>query len=372
VDGFRLDRRAALGALAGAVPAAAAAQPVDASVSLGAVAREVGIGFGSAFDREIFADPAYAALIARQVRIGATENAMKFDWLRPRGPQADFTMADRLVDFSQRNGMGLRGTALIWNDWLPPWLQRVSTREATAIFDRHIDEVLGRYRGRMHSWDVVNEPFFPPHRQPGGYRRGPWFQIFGKDYVTRAFRRAAAADPQVKLVLNEAFCEQEDELGRSVRPPFLRLIDELKDAGVKLDAVGFQAHLKPHLPYDDAAFAAYLHEVARRGVAIYITELDVDDTGLPDDVAARDRRVADRHRQFLDAVLAVPQVEIVQTWHLSDKYSWYGTADWYGREVARHGGTASRRPRTHLYDEAFRAKEAWFAVQRALLGRRRG
>jgi endo-1,4-beta-xylanase len=192
----------------------------------------------------------------------------------------------------------------------------------------------------------------------------------GEDYIPRAFKAAAAADPNAKLVLNEAFCEQDDDLGKSVRPRLLDLVSDLKHAGIKLDAVGFQAHLKPHLPFDDQAFAAYLERIAALDVDIYITEFDVDDSSLPDDLATRDRIVADRCAKFLGTVLAVPRIKALICWHLSDRYSWYKSADWYAAAVAKFGGNPSRPVRTHLADAALKPKPAWEAVARSMQARR--
>jgi endo-1,4-beta-xylanase len=361
-----LTRRTALTTLA----AASMARPAMAAAgNLGAVAAKHGIVFGSAFDRQVFSDPAYAALIKANCRIGSVENSFKIDWLRRDGPTADFSYTDRLVRFAQDAGIAPRGTGLIWNDWPPAWLKSMSTREIAAMLDRHVSETIARYAGRMQSWDVVNEPFYPPHGQAGGYRKGPWLEAMGPTYIARALKAAAAADPKAKVVLNEAFCEQDDELGQSVRPPLLSLITELKHAGIRLDAVGFQAHLKPHLPFDDQAFAAYLQKIAALDVDIYITEFDVDDEAMPDDIAARDRMVADRCTKFLSAVLSVPRVKTFICWHLSDRYSWYKDTDWYRTSVARHGGDPKRGPRTHLADEALKPKPAWDAVARVLEAR---
>ena len=283
--------------------------------NLGSLASKRGLLFGSAFDSEIFRDAAYRAVVAGNCRVATVENALKFDWLRPKGPVANFGNADLLVAFAADAQIAVRGSALIWNDWAPQWLSGYSARQVAGMLDLHVEETVSRYAGRMHGWDVVNEPFFPPHGRGGGYRKGPWFDALGKDYVARAFRRAAAADPKARLVLNEAFCEQNDELGNAVRPMLLKLIDELKDKGVKLDAIGFQAHLKPHLAFNDGMFAEYLAQIAERGVDIYITELDVDDSRLPDDIGARDRAVATRCHDFLKAVLAVPRVTAVVSWH---------------------------------------------------------
>ena len=362
-----LDRRTFLAALAAA---ASAVRPASAaSADLGAIGAEHGLLFGSAFDRQIFTDGDYRALIKANCRVGSIENSFKIDWLRRNGPDADFGVADRLIQFAENAKIAPRGTGLIWNDWPPAWLNALSAREIAAMLDRHVTETVARYAGRMHSWDGVNEPFYPPHRQDGGYRKGPWLAAMGPAYIGRAFKAAAAADPKAKLVLNEAFCEQDDDLGRSVRPRLLDLVTQLKHAGIKLDAVGFQAHLKPHLPFDDQGFAAYLSQIAALDVDIYITEFDVDDEGMPDDIATRDRLVADRCTKFLTAVLAVPRVKALICWHLSDRYSWYKDTDWYPAAIASRGGDPMRKARTHLADENFKPKLAWDAVARAMQAR---
>ena len=97
---------------------------------------------------------------------------------------------------------------------MPAWIKVMSAAERRAYFDAYIDEVVARYSGKLHSWDVVNEPFWPGHKAPGGFRLGPWYDAFGgTDYIRRAFERAAKADSKTKLVLNEAQTERDDEVG---------------------------------------------------------------------------------------------------------------------------------------------------------------
>lgn len=357
-----IDRRQLLGALAAPLltgDSNARAQ----TIGLGAIAEQAGLLFGSAFDREILTDADDRRLIAREAHIVTTENSLKFDWLRPNGPKADFTIADQLVDFAARNRLKLRGTALIWNDNPPPWLYRLSSIEMRKIFDQHIEETLSRYSGRIHSWDIVNEPFYPPQGLTGGYRKGPWYTAFGDTYIDRAFRRAAAADPKTRLTLNEAFCEQDDALGRSVRANLLALVERLKTDGVPLHAIGLQGHLKPALPFDDHAFVEFLSKLASFGVDLFITELDIDDSAMPDDVAERDRLIARRYRDFLTSVLTVPAVKAVITWQLSDRYSWYA-------DLAARKAPAGRAPRPLPFDRDFKAKAAADAIALAFAGRK--
>ncbi len=169
----------------------------------------------------------------------------------------------------------------------------MSNSERQAFFDSYIDEVAGRYAGQLQSWDVVNEPFWPGHKAPGGYRLGPWYDAFGTDYIRRAFARAGAVDKKTKLVLNEAQAERDDDVGLAVRAGLLRLVDELQHAGVRLDVVGLQGHLQPRYPHDPQRFLEFVHALAERKVDIYITEFDVRDDTFPDDVATRDKMIAE-------------------------------------------------------------------------------
>ncbi|MCC6919902.1 MAG: endo-1,4-beta-xylanase [Alphaproteobacteria bacterium] len=151
-----VDRRQFLaGCAAGALVRPALAAPPE-GLNLGAIAAARGLTFGSAFDREVLTDPSYGALIAQQCLVGSLENSLKFDWLRPEGPTADYAVADQLVDLAVSRGLLVRGTALIWNDWTPAWLNDLGDDEVAATMETHIDETLAHYKGRVRSWDVVN------------------------------------------------------------------------------------------------------------------------------------------------------------------------------------------------------------------------
>ncbi|MBV8474391.1 MAG: endo-1,4-beta-xylanase [Hyphomicrobiales bacterium] len=191
------------------------------------------------------------------------------------------------------------------------------------MFDEHIDRVCERYAGALQSWDVVNEPFWPMDGEEGGWRQGPWFAAMGPSYVERAFRRVAAIDKTARLTLNEAQCDNDHEWGRSIRPLLANLVDRLLDAGAPLHAVGLQSHLQPQWPHDYAAFADYVSGFGAKGLEVYVSEFDVNDASLPDDIAERDRAVAALAGEFLAATLRVPAVKMVVNWQLSDRYSWY-------------------------------------------------
>ena len=326
----------------GAALVGAAALPAAASdLTLAAAARRTGLLYGASVSAEAFADRDYLDLYARETAIVTTDVALKFDWLRPTRDRFEFGPADAIVAAARSAGKLVRGHTLIWNDNAPDWLKRLPGREVERIFDEHIDAVVSRYVGKLHSWDVVNEPFWPMDRQEGGWRNGPWFAAMGPSYVERAFRRAAAIDANAKLTLNEAQCENDHSWGRDIRPPLARLVDSLLDKGAPIHAVGFQSHLQPQWPADYPAFADWADGFGKKGLEIYLTEFDVNDGGLPGDPAAAKRAVAETGARFLDAVLKVPAVAMVVNWQLSDRYSWY-------RQLWARAGRPGARPPSPL------------------------
>ena len=234
----------------------AAAAPAP---SFGAIAAANGYIFGAAAAEVIDTDAAYRELYVTQTKIITTDVALKMGRIAPQPGTKHFETADRLLAFCDLHKIPMRGHCLIWNEWVPAWIKAVSTSERQRYFDAYIEEVVARYAGRLQSWDVVNEPFWPGHRAPGDFRLGPWYDAFGPDYVKRAFQRAALADRNTKFVLNEAQTERDDELGLAIRRGLLKLVADLKNAGVRLDVVGLQGHLQPQYPHDPGRFREFLN-----------------------------------------------------------------------------------------------------------------
>lgn len=360
------DRRELLGLAAGSLGLLAAA-PARAARPLGlaAAAKAGGLVYGAAAGPELFTDAAYRALFLDQAALLVPQNAMKFDALQPAEGHFAFAAADAAVDGALAHGLLARGTALFWNDWLPSWLKALSHRQVARAFDVYLDTIVPHFAGRLQSWDVVNEPFWLGRDRPGTFRPGAWYDALGDRYIYRAFARAAELDPHAKLVLNEAWTERTDPVGLAVRRALLRLIDEIQHRGLKLDAVGLQAHLTPQIAYSDASFADFLGEIASRKIEIYITEFDVLDSTYPDAVAARDAAVAARTASFLGAVLAEPAVTMVVTWGLSDRYSWWRDPS----TMAAYG--LDRLPRPLPYDDTLVRKPMGEAMATAFAGRRK-
>jgi endo-1,4-beta-xylanase len=359
------------------------ASPARSVVAPAKKARDVaaarGILFGSAFDQHIYANPPYAKLLCDECAILTPDYSLKFGALRGGPDTIDFTVADRLFAFAATCNLKMRGHTLIWNDFMPDWTKRLSSQEMERLLDRHIDEVAGRYAGRVNSWDVLNEPIWVDSRNEGGLRGGPWYAAMGRDYIARSFRRAKEADPHAKLVLNEAFLEyrwydspfaksrsrKPDSPWSKVRGHFLDLVRRLRDDNVPLDAIGIQSHLSPRFrdEYDRDSFLEFLHAVKAMGLDIQITELDVDDTPFPDDFAARDKGVADIYRSYLKDVLSTGALREIVTWELSDKHTSLAEDIQAGRK------SDMRMPRSLPFDFDMRPKAAYSAIVSALTGK---
>ncbi len=358
-----ISRRALLtGAAASALTPAHAAGPE----TLASAAARAGLIFGASIDSAAFDNSAYLDLYRRETRMYVSDVALKFDWLRPAPDIWNFRPADAIVEAARADGKLVRGHTLIWNDNAPAWLKKLSSREIERVFDEHIERVVGRYAGQLHSWDVVNEPFWPMDRKAGGWRDGPWFAAMGSAYVERAFRRAASVDPKAKLTLNEAQCDNDGDWGRSIRPLLRGLVDRLRDSGAPLHAIGLQSHLQSEFPRNYPDFRTYVDGFGAKGLEVYISEFDVNDAAFPSETAERDAAVAALAGEFLANVLASPAVKLVVTWQLSDRYSWY-------REVARKRLIGlGRKPRPLPFDDEFRPKPLRAAMIQAFEARTRG
>lgn len=375
---FTVSRREALSLLAlsgvaatsGRLFAASPANTIHDAIrnvpSLGAIAAEHGLLFGSAFDAGVLTKPEMAEIYAHQSRILTSDSFLKFGNLRPQEGSADFTVADKLVAFAHEHNIPMRGHCLVWNEWTPEWLRQQSASRVEYWMDRHIDEVVSRYAGKLHSWDVVNEPFWPQHKNAEGYRSGPWYAAMGKDYVLKAMKRARAADPTCKFTINESGPEWQDAWGPTeiYRNGILAILNASRDADIRIDAVGLQCHWMPEFVFDAGRFSAFLNDIAEAGSSIYLTELDVSDARMKGSQPRRDAQVAARYALLVGTALQQPKVEVVETWELTDNASWL-------RGDAKLLGPGGRLPRPLPFDEHYRPKAAFNALANAFRARKR-
>lgn len=293
--------------------------------SLREVAASKGLVFGSGvIQKHLSTNPALAAIVGKQCGIVVPEWELKWDFLRPTPDTYNFGPADWLLNFAQQHQMKFRGHTLVWYNALPKWFDAtVNQSNAQQFMLGHISKVVGRYAGKMHSWDVVNEVLLPNDKRPDGLRNSQWLKYMGPSYIETAFRAAAKADPSALLVWNENWLEEETEAGDSKRAAMLSLLQDFSKRGVPVQAIGIQSHLMgDHSTIAGPHFQKFLEDVSKLGLKILISELDVADTNLPSDVGGRDNIVAHQYSQYLNTVLQQKAVIAVLTWGLSDEYSW--------------------------------------------------
>ena len=268
------------------------------------------------------------------------ENCMKSGELHPEEGKFDFSKADEFVKFAEDNHLTPIGHCLVWHTQLPAWFcvdekgNNVTPEVLKARMKHHITTVVSRYKGRVKGWDVVNEAII----EDGSYRKTKFYEILGEEFIPLAFQYAHEADPDAELYYND--------YGMSVkgrRDGVVKLIRQLKERGIRIDAVGMQCHLQMAFPKIED-FEESMLAFANEGVKVMITEWDmsalpmvnkssnVADTvaymkeidpyreSLPDSVSTKWN---DRMKSFFH--LFVKHSDIVTrvtTWCLTDGDSW--------------------------------------------------
>ena len=338
----------------------------EETTALRKLAAEKGLLYGTTISAEqITKDAPFVDLVLQQTGLVVAENDMKWQVMN-RGTRGedDYGPADTVAAFALENDLALRGHNLLWYYRTPGWFFDLASRQEieNAIAER-VRALAGRYRGMVHSWDVVNEPIEPKDGRPDALRSAVFLEMFGPEYLDLAYRTARETDPAARLVVNEYDVELDAPEQEARRTALLNLLERMQRSGTPVDAVGVQAHLSCAAgpPFSAARFRRFLADVAGLGLTIQITELDVTDENAPDDEAARDRLVADTYSRFLDVALDEPAVKAVVTWGLSDRHSWIVRKEIH-QSKWRTDGLPSR---PLLFDADLKPKPAFDAVAQA-------
>lgn len=214
------------------------------------------------------------------------ENCMKSEVLQPEEGRYDFRQADEFVKFGEDNGMTVTGHCLIWHSQCPRWFlvdkdgKNVSAEVLKQRMKEHITTVVSRYKGRILGWDVVNEAIM----EDGSYRKSKFYEILGEEFVPLAFQYAHEADPDAELYYNDYNMHEPGK-----RATVVKLVNDLKKRGLRIDAVGMQGHVGMDYP-DLSEFEASMEAYAATGAKVMITEFDM--SALP--TISRSANVADR------------------------------------------------------------------------------
>lgn len=330
---------------------------------------------GAIGTRQIMTDDHPALEVARrQFNTITPENLLKWSEVHPEPERYDWEAADRLVEFGEANGMFIVGHTLVWHSQTPRWVfqgddgEPLNREQLLERMREHIHAVVGRYKGRIGGWDVVNEAVL----DDGSPRETPWRRIIGEDYIEKAFQFAHEADPDAELYYND-FSMFHPGKRRAVA----QLVRRLKDAGVRIDGVGVQAHWGLDFPTLEEADQT-ISDYAALGVNVMITELDINvlprpdrrqdaevgrrferreaadpyRDGLPDEVQ---QRLADRYGEIFRLFRRhSDHLSRVTLWGVDDGQSWHN--NWPIRGRTAH---------SLLFDRQYQPKPAFHSVVKA-------
>jgi endo-1,4-beta-xylanase len=350
--------------------------PSRAEGSLHAIAKSKGMRFGSAVgagpsSSGSFRNLDFAALLKRDCGILVAENEMKWQALRPNARDYNFAPFDEMLAFAEANGMAMRGHTLMWHrpQWQPGWLEAHDfgarpASEAERLLTTHIKMVTDRYRGRINSYDVVNETVL----EDSSLAQTAISRAMGgtEALVDLAFHTARQQLPEAQLVYND-YMSWEPGTEKHCAG-VLKLLEGFRKRNVPVDALGIQSHIRIDTldpstgngPRREREWRKFLDEVVAMGYDLLITEFDVNDQALPADIAARDQAVAGYAKAYFEIMLSYPQLKDVLAWGMCDPYSWLQQFQ------PLRSDRQAKRPCP--YDAAFNAKPLHGVLASALAG----
>jgi endo-1,4-beta-xylanase len=340
----RVNFRLLAAAAAGVAVLASAATVAEASSPYGDSLRDlverVQLGIGTAATPLDLSDPKLSQITADQFSVLTPENEMKWQVVEPTQGTFNWTGADNLVRFAEEHGQRVRGHTLVWHNQLPNWLTQgvaagtISNSQLLNLLHQHITTEVGRYRGRIWQWDVVNEMFTdsnPSQLNPNDF----WISHLGPGVIADAFRWAKAADPRAILCYNDYNIAGEDGSNAKFQAVF-SMVQNLKAQGVPIDCVGDQGHLDLQYGFNPDLMTQDLRQYASLGVKVAITEADVrtfvetTDSNQSPIVSPTDSTpnhtanpaAADWYNGMLQSCLAVRACISFTVWGFDDAESW--------------------------------------------------
>jgi GH35 family endo-1,4-beta-xylanase len=302
-------------------------------------------------------------LILKQFNSITPENAMKMGPIHPRSDYYNWGPADRIVSFAGKNGMLVHGHVLCWHSQAPEWIFKdernnfVSKEVLLERLRQHITAVVTRYKGKVYSWDVVNEAIDDDSTR--FYRNSPWFEICGEEYIIKAFEFAHEADPDALLFYNDY--NTEDPVKRD---KIYTLLKKMLDSGIPVHGVGLQGHWSVYEPSEKNLRDA-LDKYSSLGLLVKITELDISiypaedlrREKRPDEVfegftSELEHKQIEQYRMIFNVFREYKNViSGVTFWNISDRHSWLDNFPVRGRKNF-----------PLLFDQNLRPKKAFDAV----------
>ena len=317
-------------------------------------------------------------LVVAQFNSISPENLLKWGPVNPRPGEFNFEPADSFVAFGERNNMFIVGHCLVWHAQTPRWVftddkgKSVSRDVLLQRMKEHIFTVVGRYKGRINGWDVVNEAL----EDSGELRKSQWLNIIGEDFIEKAFEFAHEADPSAELYYNDY-----NLFLPAKRKGAIRIINNLKAKGITITGVGMQGHWGLDYPTKDELETS-LKEYSETGVKIMITEMDIDVLPNPSNYTGAEintnfelRKELDPYKEGLpdsmQTVLANRYADIFKSFEkFKDsitRITFWGVTD--GMSWKNGFPVRGRTNYPLLFDRNFKPKPAFDAVIKTVTGK---
>jgi endo-1,4-beta-xylanase len=282
------------------------------------------IPIGIAVVKELLQDPIYGSMVAKEFSSITSQSDMKFGSLHPALNTWNFTKADAVVAFAQKYNIRVHGHNLIWakDSTEPLWIKSFQGDSAAwdNLLKTHIQTVLAHFKGKVASWDVINEPV----ASNGVLVDNIWLRKLGVDYIFKAFKYAHDADPNVKLFIND----YGQEFGGKKMTVLLDLVTKAKAKGIKIDGFGFQAHTVARI--DPKMFYNNFKRTADAGLLVHLSEIDISVRYQQADTFTLTDSIANQQgatwKGIVKAYLtAIPHSQQwgITTWGLGDKDSYF-------------------------------------------------
>lgn len=261
-------------------------------------------------------DSDYSNVIGRELNLITTENEMKFGIIHPEKYRYDFSSADKIVDFAITNKQKVRGHTLVWHHQIPKWLEegQYSKEEIKEILRQHIQTVVGRYRGQIYAWDVVNEAF----NDDGTLRDNFWLKTIGPEYIELSFQWAHEADPKALLFYNDYGIEAIN--AKSIK--VLETLKTLREKGVPIDGIGLQMHTWIVNGTNINELKTILNNYGSVGLQVEITELDIGVAEAKESKKTKEKLQADLYSSIFTTCLSSESCSAVVLWGITDKYTY--------------------------------------------------
>jgi endo-1,4-beta-xylanase len=220
-------------------------------------------------------DSLMASIVANEFNSITAENVMKSAVMHPTKDSFNYDLPDKFVALGEKHKMFIHGHTLIWHSQLSPWIRQIKdSTEMLGAMESHIKAVVSRYKGRIHSWDVVNEAL----NEDGTLRKSVFLNTVGENYLAMAFKWASEIDPKADLYYNDYNIENPEK-----RAGAIKLVKKIKDQGIKVDGIGIQGHWHLNTPSLEEIEKSII-EYAALGVKVAITEFDISVLPNPEDL----------------------------------------------------------------------------------------